>query len=84
MNDIQYEILDALYFVVAFDVLKKHVKVDEHTLVDELLELIQRGWVYYLEHPDGEHNPESVDFRKAYPKLFFLASKKGLFAHNSV
>ena len=82
MTNTQYEIIDALYFVIPFDELLAQLDLDEGLLVVELHKLHQKGWIRVYDAIDQElENHALLDDR--FTKYQFLASKQGLIAHNS-
>lgn len=83
MTDREYEILDALYFTVSFDILKKELETEEVKLMKELQELIKKGWVKCLEKISEQEIEEIELVKMNYKEYNFLASKKGLMIHNS-
>lgn len=83
MTEIEYNILDELYFVCSFSDLKEKLRLSEGELKFNLLNLIDKGWLNYFQELDGIQNPSLADVSKALNNLYFLASKEGLFAHNS-
>jgi hypothetical protein len=83
MTDREYEILDALYFTVSFDVIKNELDTDELTLRNDLLALIDKGWVKCLEKISEAEIEDKELVKKNYKEYNFLASKTGLIAHNS-
>ncbi|MBB6458984.1 helix-turn-helix domain-containing protein [Flammeovirga kamogawensis] len=83
MTEIQYKILDELYFVTSFSSLKEEVNIDTATLGIELKTLIQKEWVRCFSSPSDEIEIAIKDFDTNFTSYHYLASKKGLFAHNS-
>ncbi len=83
MTDREYEILDALYFTVSFDAVKKELDTEELILRDELLALIDKGWVKCLEKISEAEVEDKKLVKTNYKEYNFLASKTGLIAHNS-
>lgn len=83
MSDLEYDILEELYFLTHFNVLKNKIKVSENVLFEEILSLKEKDWIKYYKEVDGVENPEIKFDEKNILNLYFLASKKGLFAHNS-
>ena len=83
MSDLAYELLDELYFVISFDKLITKFEGLEIETKNILIEMIKNNWVNYYKEIEGEINPEMEINNESIEKLFFLASKKGLFAHNS-
>jgi len=83
MTDREYEILDALYFTVSFEAIQLELEADEFSLRDELLALIEKGWVKCLEKISEKEIDDLLDISQNYKVYNFLASKKGLMVHNS-
>ena len=85
MTDTQFQLLDELYFVTSFAALANACTLPEETLLIELQQLWATGWLRVL-YPNADtelpYQPDmpTQDFRKYY----FLASKAGLLAHNSL
>jgi hypothetical protein len=82
MTDIEFDILDELYFVTSFAELLSNLGISKEELKHNLLAMTQKNWVNYYLQLDGEQNPP-IDLSANIESLYFLASKKGLFAHNS-
>ena len=84
MTPTQDDILDELYFVTSFADLAKKLAMSAETLCPELQKLIELEFVKcFYPDPDSEIKPDPETFGKECPKYFFLATKKGLLAHNS-
>ena len=82
MTNIEFEILDELYFVISFNELLVQLDFDKELLVNELRKLYQKGWIRIYDGIDKElENHVLLD--ESFSKYQFLASKKGLFEHNS-
>lgn len=82
MNDLEFDILDELYFVTSYPELHKKTMLDALLLHQTLIELIKKEYINYFITADGIQNP-TIELNTHIEKLYFLASKKGLFAHNS-
>ncbi|TAF73463.1 MAG: hypothetical protein EAZ53_12425 [Bacteroidetes bacterium] len=82
MTDLEFDILDELYFVTSYAELQKKTMLDANLLSQNLIQLIKIEYVNYFLLADGVQNP-TIDLNTSISKLYFLASKKGLFAHNS-
>lgn len=83
MTDLEFDILDELYFVQSFDYLEKALDMDEQTLKDNLDGLVEKGWVKcFLNHTE-EVFKEDVNIDKYYRQYSYLATKQGLLAHNA-
>jgi len=82
MTDREYEILDALYFTVSFNTLVKELDSIEDKLINELIDLIKKDWVKCLDKETEEEIDDIAKIKANFKNYNFLASKKGLFAHN--
>lgn len=84
MTDIEYDIIDELYFVISFKELLDNVSVDEKELVFQLKQMIKKGWVRCFINISGEEPIEDLDLENQYMNYYYLASKEGLKVHNSL
>ena len=84
MNDNEYDILDELYFVTPFAILKKETGLEAEDLRLNLINLIDKGFVKVFVTMDEEVDLANLDMEKMYEQYYYLASKKGLFEHNSL
>ncbi|MEH0155475.1 transporter [Limibacter armeniacum] len=82
MTDLEFEVLDELYFVTSFKALKNEIEVEEAVLKNCLKELLEKQWVRCFKTVDTEEDEEGLDFENKYAEYYYLASKKGLMAHN--
>lgn len=83
MNDVQFDILDELYFVISFDDLLKSLDLESEVLLENLKEMVKKGWVKCFEI-ETELESSSISFDDSkFKNYFFLATKKGLFVHNT-
>jgi len=84
LNDLQYKILDSLYFVEPFDKILEEVAEPENLVAAELKQMISRRWVQPMRW-DAEKgdfvrsNIHDVDDMRAFR---YLATKEGLLKHN--
>ena len=83
MSDAEFDLLDELYFVQPFDYLKENLGWEDDHLLETLNSLYQEGLVKCLEEPDRERF-DQVDIFREGKNLMFLATKKGLMAHNAL
>lgn len=83
MTNLEYEILDELYFVQTFDSLKLILQFEETILKQTLWQLIDSNLVKCMLDFDIEVTITSDDFEVNFKKYHYIASKKGLFLHNS-
>ena len=83
MSDLEYEVLDELYFVQSFMHLRDTLQWDNQMLKDTLDILLQKEWIRCYASPTEEIFGDNIDLETKYHTYFYLASKSGLFAHNS-
>ena len=83
MTDLEFSVLDELYFVTAFEELEKSVDLPRDELISVLNSLWEKGWLRCYLDVDNELDPGNADIGNQFHKYHYLASKEGLFAHNS-
>jgi hypothetical protein len=83
LTDLEFDVLDELYFLISYKNLIAKLMISESDLDKALTDLISKNWVKYYSQTDGIENPEIEINEKTLKDLLFLASKKGLMAHNS-
>ncbi|MDA0195321.1 MAG: hypothetical protein O2887_10700 [Bacteroidetes bacterium] len=83
MNDIEFDVLDELYFIKTFDEILSSTQLDSKELRVILMRLFDKGWIRCYRSASDEVIPEEVDIELDYMKYLYLASKTGLIAHNS-
>ncbi len=83
MSDQEFDILDELYFVTPFEQLQKTLGMAEPELKTALEILISKGWVKCFRAGSGEIATNEMNFEAEYRNYHYLATKAGLFAHNS-
>ncbi|WP_462249009.1 transporter [Ekhidna sp.] len=83
MTDEEFDIIDELYFVTAYNDLKEATAFSDEILKSSLLKMIEQGWVRIYKTVDEESEIEGLDMENNFKAYFYLASKKGLFEHNS-
>lgn len=83
MTDLEYDVLDELYFVTSFPDLKHTTDLEASELKKVLMDLYKKGWIKVFESMETETEiAEETLVRKA-ENFFFLASKQGLLVHNT-
>jgi hypothetical protein len=85
VTDQEFEVLDELYFVTAFKALVAALGWSSEEVFVPLSEMVQKGWVKCLD-PITEQEVEcmsAIALRNKVEQVLFLATKKGLFEHNS-
>ena len=84
MTDTEYNILDQLYFVSSFSRLLSELDMPEGDLKTELANLIDKDWVKVLDKNADTEIQDKALWEKEFKNLQYLATKKGLFAHNTI
>jgi uncharacterized protein YicC (UPF0701 family) len=82
MTELEFDVLDELYFVVSFHQLQEELEMNEQTLKEVLQSLFHKGWIKCFINISEEVVQEEIDFDNQYKTYFYLASKKGLLAHH--
>lgn len=85
LNDVEYDILNAIYFVESFDHILEECKEKPAVVADVLKQLIHKKYVVPMKWDDEKTEYVrsfiyDTDDMRAY---FYLATKEGLLAHNS-
>lgn len=83
MSDLEYDILDELYFVQSYHELSRKLLWEDEMLKATLSGLLKKGWIKCYSSPKDEIPENDLDFEIQYRNYFYIASKKGLLAHNS-
>lgn len=83
MSDEEFDLMDELYFVQPYNYLKETLEWEDKLLLTTLATLYSQGYVKCFSSPDSELFSE-VDIEKEGESLYFLATKKGLMAHNTI
>tara|TARA_R110002124_G_scaffold160114_1_gene327285 strand:+ start:112 stop:363 length:252 start_codon:yes stop_codon:yes gene_type:complete len=83
MNDQEFDLMDELYFVQPYGYLLETLNWEENLILSTLHSLFSQGYIKCLDDPDSERFGE-VDILKEGKDLYFLATKKGLMAHNTL
>lgn len=80
MDEVEYDLLDELYFVTSYPELEANVDMPEQEIQKALISLASKGWIRVYENSDKEL--DDFDLIRNFRSYFYLASKKGLLAHN--
>jgi len=83
MSDLEFDVLDELYFVQPFDALLELTSLEDNVLKTVLKKLLSKQWIKCLKSATHDIPVEEVDFDKDFRSMYFLATKSGLLAHNS-
>lgn len=81
MTDLEFDVLDELYFVQSFKEVSDAIDIPESELLPVLISLYDKGWIRVFVSPDEEVE-DKVGIADNYVSYFYLASKQGLLAHN--
>ena len=84
LSEIEFEVLDELYFLVSFEELVNILGMDQIKLKQVLGKMVEKRWVKCYRGPEQDIDYHDVDFLNQFDKYHYLASKEGLFIHNSV
>lgn len=83
MTDKEFDVLDELYFLTSFDDLFKSCNLNQTELKQILISLLDKGWVKCFKNKDEEVPEQEIDLENSFQQYNYLATKSGLFAHNS-
>ncbi len=84
MTDLEFDILDELYFVTDYRLLKETLDLEDDALREGLRGLISMNYVKCLfPNQDTEVPFDPAHFEAEGHNYYFLASKAGLLTHNS-
>jgi len=83
MTDLEFEIIDELYFVQSFEKLVDELDIGPKGMVKALDGLIAKGWVRCFYKGTDEPVLDNIDLQNNYNNYLYLATKEGLLKHNS-
>lgn len=85
MTDLEFDILDELYFVQSYAELKQKLNFSDNILKINLLNLIQKNWIKcYYANREEIFEINVAEFEKDFILLHYLATKEGLLQHNRI
>ena len=82
MNDLEFDVLDELYFVISYPDLAEACGLSDEELIATLQDLYQKGWIKVLNSVDEEVKSSEMDLTADFAAYYYLATKNGLLAHN--
>lgn len=82
MTDLEYDVMDELYFVIPFSELCTTLDLEDDELKNVLRTLLRREWIKCFSDQTTELNEAEVDFERNYQAYFYLATKSGLLSHH--
>ncbi len=83
MTDQEYNFIDELYFMQTADSLCRNLNWPEEDVKTVLLQIFDKGWLKIM-ISDDEFNLSREELAADYKKYEYIASKKGLLAHNTI
>ena len=84
LTELQFQILDSLYFVERFEHVLEEAEQARPIVVDELRTMIDRGWIQVMvfNHENGDFVRTLIFDTDHLEEYAFLATKEGLLKHN--
>ena len=84
LTDLQFQILDSLYFVETFANVWEEAETTRPVIVDELRTMIDRGWIQVMlfDEKSDDYVRTPIFDTDHLENYFFLATKEGLLKHN--
>jgi len=83
MSENEFDLIDELYFVQPFQYLRDSLGWQDELIIATLESLHVNGYVKCLRSPDEEVF-EDLNLARDGKNFYFLATKKGLMAHNTI
>lgn len=83
MTNDEFDLLDELYFLQSYQYLKSSLEWEDHKLLENLAQLLEKGWIRCYVAPENEifDALPLTDKGKTY---YYLATKEGLLNHNTL
>jgi hypothetical protein len=78
----EFDLLDELYFVTSFSLLKQQLDWESERILQNLESLLAKGWVKCMNDASEEVAVTGNELANKYNNYNYLATKKGLLAHN--
>ena len=83
ITDLEFRILDELYFVSSYQNIIENVEADPSLVLEALLRLLQAGLVSQIKLIEGTEEKLDTPDLSLLEQSFFVASKNGLLIHNT-
>ncbi len=83
MTNLEYELLDELYFVIRFQDLQQVLEWEETLLLNQLCLLLEKEWVKCIDTQGNHLDTLPANLPAQHLACLFLATKTGLKAHHS-
>ncbi|MEM6263575.1 MAG: hypothetical protein AAGI38_13770 [Bacteroidota bacterium] len=86
LNEVQFQILDSVYFVEPFDNILQEVDHPMPVVRDELRTMIDKGWIQVMEFVEerGDYRRTPIFDTDNMQDYAYLATKEGLLRHNGM
>lgn len=78
MNDLEFDVLDELYFLIPYSRLMNALKLDEEQIKTALIGLFRKGYIRCYQSPTHELFEGEVQLESDFRNYYYLASKEGL------
>lgn len=82
MTDLEFDVLDELYFVQPYNAILQATGLHEDELTSTLSELIAKGWVKCFADQQANQPIDRGNLVGDWKSYFYLATKEGLLVHN--
>lgn len=84
LTDLQFDILDSIYFVEPLENILAEVDSPRPVVLDELKNMIDKGWVQVMGYneEEGDYVRTNIFDSDNMHEYRFLATKEGLLRHN--
>jgi hypothetical protein len=83
VSDLEYDVLDELYFIQSFAQLVEATHLEEKELKQVLIKMQAKGWVRCYHSASDEIPQDDIDIDVNYTHYLYLASRNGLIKHNT-
>ena len=86
MNELEFEIIEELYFVTSFTALLTNLSTEKQELKEALTTMVKQEWVTQLQYniTSKEFEKNSILNLEQFEECSYLATKKGLLLHNGL
>lgn len=81
MTDLEYDILDEMYFIITYNQLLENLNWEKPELNSQIKNLLDKKWVKAYENVGMNEIHQDIS-ENEYCNYLYLASKTGLMAHN--
>ena len=81
MSDLEFDVLDELYFIQPYSGLLEVTDLEDKELRQLLGKMLNKGWIRCFRSASDEVPADEIDLQTEYMQYLYLASKSGLLAH---